>query len=190
MTTVTSNAELLLLKNRLALQDTTFDTSGAGTLSFDSLTRATVGGLQGTGSLTLTNSAAPPAAVAPDGGREQRRHDHERRDWAARAPWPRSAPERCTWRCDSYQGGSEINGLGGTVQIGDPSRWAHGNLAVDAGTLDLNGQSCTVSLLTSSFCDGLVTNYSIVPCTLTVNQSGNSAYYGSICDGNARCPST
>ncbi len=51
----------LTLENPLALQDSTFDTSGAGTLSFDSLTSATFGGLQGSGDLNLENT--PSAAV-------------------------------------------------------------------------------------------------------------------------------
>ena len=47
-----------------ALQDSTFDTSGPGTFSFGTLTAATFAGLQGTGDLTLSNAASPPAGVA------------------------------------------------------------------------------------------------------------------------------
>ncbi len=52
----------LVLGSPLALQDSTFDTSGSGTLSFGSLTAATLGGLTGPGTLALSNSA--PSAVA------------------------------------------------------------------------------------------------------------------------------
>ena len=52
----------LLLANPLALQFSTFDTSGTGALSFGGLTSAAFGGLQGPGNLALTNANA--AAVA------------------------------------------------------------------------------------------------------------------------------
>ena len=47
--------------NSAALLDSTLDTSGAGALSFGTLTAATLGGLQGTGGLVLANTT--PAAV-------------------------------------------------------------------------------------------------------------------------------
>jgi fibronectin-binding autotransporter adhesin len=59
------NGGTLLLTNTAALLDSTFDTSGAGTLSLGSLTAATFGGLRGTaGTLNLMNNAATPANVA------------------------------------------------------------------------------------------------------------------------------
>ncbi len=53
---------VLLLANTAALFDSTYDTSGAGTLSFGTLTSAALGGLQGTGNLILNNTS--PAAVS------------------------------------------------------------------------------------------------------------------------------
>ena len=56
--TTTVNGGTLLLANTAALLNSTFDTSGSGTLSFGTLTSATFGGLQGSGTLALTNSGA------------------------------------------------------------------------------------------------------------------------------------
>ncbi len=54
----------LALGSPLALQDSTFDTSGSGTLSFGSLTAATLGGLTGPGKLALSNSASSAVALS------------------------------------------------------------------------------------------------------------------------------
>jgi autotransporter-associated beta strand protein len=48
----------LALGSPLALQNSTLDTSGSGTLSFGTLTGATLGGLTGPGSLRLSNSSS------------------------------------------------------------------------------------------------------------------------------------
>jgi autotransporter-associated beta strand protein len=59
------NGGTLVLTNSAALLNSTFDTSGAGTLSLGSLTAATFGGLRGTGgTFTLMNNAAAPAPLA------------------------------------------------------------------------------------------------------------------------------
>jgi autotransporter-associated beta strand protein len=47
----------LLLANALALQNSTFDSSGSGTLSFGGQTAFSFGGLTGPGNIALTNSA-------------------------------------------------------------------------------------------------------------------------------------
>ena len=54
----------LALGNPLALQDSTLDTSTGGTLSFGSLTAATLGGLQGSNSLILQNASSAPVGSA------------------------------------------------------------------------------------------------------------------------------
>jgi autotransporter-associated beta strand protein len=53
----------LILGNALALQDSTLNYSGAGALSFGTLTAATFTGLTGSGNLALTNAASTPAGV-------------------------------------------------------------------------------------------------------------------------------
>jgi autotransporter-associated beta strand protein len=54
----------LALSSPLALQNSTLDTSGSGTLSFGSLTSATLGGLSGPGVLTLANSSSQPVNLS------------------------------------------------------------------------------------------------------------------------------
>ena len=58
----TVNTGTLLLGNSLALQQSTLDLSGTGQISFGTLLAATLGGLQGTGKFSLSNTAN--AAVA------------------------------------------------------------------------------------------------------------------------------
>ena len=56
-----------------------------------------------------------------------------------------------------------------------------GNLAVNGGILDLNGNALTVGLLGSlPASTGLITNSSTTAITLTVDQTSNAAYYGNI----------
>ena len=54
---------ILTLGNSLALQDSTLDTSGSGTLSFGSLIAATLGGLTGSGTLSLSNNTSRAVAI-------------------------------------------------------------------------------------------------------------------------------
>ncbi len=53
----------LALGGAFALQQSTLDTSGSGSLSFGSLTAAALGGLTGPGALKLANSASSPVAL-------------------------------------------------------------------------------------------------------------------------------
>jgi autotransporter-associated beta strand protein len=53
----------LALGSPLALQESTLDTSGTGTLSFGSLTAVTLGGLTGPGTLVLDNLSSAPIAI-------------------------------------------------------------------------------------------------------------------------------
>ena len=91
----------LVLANSAALQMSTFDTSGAGLLNFGGFTAISFGGLQGSGNLTLANSASSPltltvapitrtppcrafsvaAAVLPD---RRRRHNAHREQYIRR----------------------------------------------------------------------------------------------------------
>ena len=54
----------LALGSPLALQNSTLDTSGSGTLSFGSLTAATLGGLTGPGTLGLANTVSTAVALS------------------------------------------------------------------------------------------------------------------------------
>jgi autotransporter-associated beta strand protein len=54
----------LAIGNPLALQNSTLDTSGSGTLSFLDITGATLGGLTGSGAFSLTNTASSAVAIS------------------------------------------------------------------------------------------------------------------------------
>jgi autotransporter-associated beta strand protein len=58
----------LALSGVLALQNTTFDTSGSGNLSFGTLSSATFGGLTGPGTLSLANSSSKAVALSVGNG--------------------------------------------------------------------------------------------------------------------------
>ena len=58
------NGGTLTLSNAGALRYSTLDTSGAGLVSFDSLTSGTLGGLTGPGLLTLSNAASAALALS------------------------------------------------------------------------------------------------------------------------------
>jgi fibronectin-binding autotransporter adhesin len=61
------NGGTLAMANASALAGSTFDTSGAGLLSFGTLTSASLGGLQGTGSLSMLNVNQAPLLLAVGG---------------------------------------------------------------------------------------------------------------------------
>jgi len=68
--TTVGTGETLTLMDPLALQDSTFDTSGLGALSFgtlSSLNPVELGGLQGSGSLSLANASSSPIALTVGG---------------------------------------------------------------------------------------------------------------------------
>ena len=54
------NGGTLTLGNSLALEESTLDTSGSGTVSFGALTAATLGGLQGSGGWPWQTRRPPP----------------------------------------------------------------------------------------------------------------------------------
>ena len=83
---------------------------------------------------------------------------------------------------NSYQAGTII--AGGTLQAGNTYALGAttGNLAVNAGTLDLFGNSIAVGALSGSS-GALITNSSSTSGTLTSNSSANSVYGGNIQDG-------
>ena len=62
--TTTVSAGTLLLANTGALSSSAFDSSGAGSLSFGTLTSATFGGLQGSGNLVLNNTSASGVSLS------------------------------------------------------------------------------------------------------------------------------
>jgi fibronectin-binding autotransporter adhesin len=63
----TINGGILSLTNPLALQNSTFDTTGTGSLNLGSLTSATLGGLQGANAFALQNGSGAPLALSLGG---------------------------------------------------------------------------------------------------------------------------
>jgi autotransporter-associated beta strand protein len=83
---------------------------------------------------------------------------------------------------DHYTSGTLINAgtlqLGNTYALGVPS----GNLTVNGGTLNLAGFSPSVGTLAGN-AGALITNSAAGPATLTVNETANTTYAGTLADG-------
>ena len=108
----------LALGNPLALQDSTLDTSTGGTLSFGSLTAATLGGLQGSNSLILQNASSAPVALSVGNNNAS-----------------------TTFGGNLTGGGSLIKTGTGTLTLNSSSSTYTGITALDGGTLQLGNLS-------------------------------------------------
>ncbi|WP_038159950.1 autotransporter-associated beta strand repeat-containing protein [Verrucomicrobium sp. BvORR106] len=86
---------------------------------------------------------------------------------------------------NTFTGGLTVNA--GTVRLNHADALADGNrLAVEAGTLDLNGHSISVSQLSSAATAtaGVITNNGTTPTVITVGAEGqSSAFYGVLQNG-------
>lgn len=86
---------------------------------------------------------------------------------------------------NTFTGGLTVNA--GTVRLNHADALADGNrLAVEAGTLDLNGHSISVSQLSSAATAtaGVITNHGASPTVITVGAEGqSSAFYGVLQNG-------
>ncbi len=83
---------------------------------------------------------------------------------------------------NSYSGGTTV--AAGILQLGNSAALGSGALAANSGMLDLAGFSVTVSSFSGAA--GIVTNSVSGLSTLTVTQSGTTAFAGAIVDGNGR----
>ena len=81
---------------------------------------------------------------------------------------------------NGYTGGTTITS--GTLRAGSGTALGTGSLAVNAGGLDLNGQSLAIGTLTGSS-GGVITSSVAGAASLTTNSAVNSNYLGSITDG-------
>ncbi len=86
---------------------------------------------------------------------------------------------------NSYLGTTTVSG--GTLQLGTgiPGALPGGAVTANGGFLDLNGNSVTVSSLSSSptAAGGTITNSAAAQVTLTLNQTTSSTFGGSLTDG-------
>jgi len=81
---------------------------------------------------------------------------------------------------NGYTGGTTITA--GTLRAGSGTALGTGALAVNAGGLDLNGQSLAIGTLSGSS-GGVITSTVAGAASLTTNSAVNSNYLGSITDG-------
>jgi fibronectin-binding autotransporter adhesin len=81
---------------------------------------------------------------------------------------------------NGYTGGTTITS--GTLRAGSGTALGTGSLAVNAGALDLNGQSLAVGTLTGSS-GGVISSSVAGAASLNTNSAVNSNYLGSITDG-------
>ena len=102
----------LALADPAALQRSTLDTSGSGLLSFGSLTAATFGGLTGTGTLSLSNTAS--AAVAFSVGNNNAEHHVFRHAQGAGGLAKVGSGRLLLSGSNTYLGGTSVNA--GTLQ--------------------------------------------------------------------------
>ena len=81
---------------------------------------------------------------------------------------------------NTYSGGTTLEA--GILRVGNDSALGTGGLAVNGGTLDLNGRSLLVGALSGSTA-GLITSTATGSASLTVNSASTSTYAGSISNG-------
>jgi fibronectin-binding autotransporter adhesin len=119
------NAGTLTLGNANALFGSTFDTSGSGTLSFGSLTAATIGGLKHSGTIALQNTSSGAVTLSIGG----------------------------TNVSSTFAG--RLTGLGGLTKVGSGTLTLTGatndyagNTAVSAGTLLLSNSAAIPGIVT------------------------------------------
>jgi autotransporter-associated beta strand protein len=82
---------------------------------------------------------------------------------------------------NAYTGGTVVSA--GTLQLGNNSALGSGGLIANGGGVDLNGYNPTINGLGGA--SGLITNNSSSAATLTVSQTGTTAFYGTFHDGAA-----
>ena len=121
----------LQLTNAKALQNSTLDTSGSGSLNFDSLTAATLGGLKGSHNLSLTNTAT--AAVALTVGNNNANTTYTGSLSGSGSVDKIGAGALTLAASNIYSGGTEIDN--GTLVA---SNGTHGS-ATGSGTITLSG---------------------------------------------------
>ena len=81
---------------------------------------------------------------------------------------------------NNYSGATTISA--GTLQVGGPNALPGGALAAKGGVLDLAGQSVTTTSFSGAA--GTVTTSVASPVTLTINQTGATAFGGALQNGN------
>ena len=117
------------LTNALALQNSTLDTSGSGSLNFSSLTAVTLGGLKGSGDLSLTNTACAAVALTAGGNNANTIYSGTLGGSGALTKTGRALVLAGS---NTYTGGTTV--AGGVLQFtGDSAVPGSGNVTINSG---------------------------------------------------------
>jgi autotransporter-associated beta strand protein len=182
--TTTVDAGSLVLGVPLSMFMSTFDASGAGTLSFGALSNATFGGLESTGTLALTDSTGSfPVALSVGNNNTNTVFFGTLSDNGKGGSLTKIGAGMLTLNgSNTYTGGTTVSA--GVLQLGNSAALGSGALAANGGTLDLGGYNVTVPSFSGAA--GVVTTTipSLgVAASLTVNQSNTTTFGGTITDG-------
>jgi fibronectin-binding autotransporter adhesin len=130
------NAGSLVLQNSNALENSTLNTSGSGSIVFDSSVTSNsfvLGGLQGTGNLSLVNNAASPTPIALTvGGNNQSTNYGGSLSGGATLTKIGTGSLILTGN-NAYTGGTFFNG--GTINASSLANLGSGGLTFNGGTL-------------------------------------------------------
>ena len=183
VTTINSGGNLLLA-NPNALGMSTLDTSGAGVLSFGSLTNVVFGGLQGSGNLVLGNASSADMALTVGGNNTSTTFSGSLGDLNGGGSLTKIGTGTLNLGGNNtYGGGTTLNA--GVLQLGNAGALGSGGLIVNGGELDLNGNSINLpsSLVGSGGTISDESSKSIAPTTLTIAQGTATTFGGKIRDG-------
>jgi autotransporter-associated beta strand protein len=139
-TTATASGTLKL-NNAGALQNSTLNYNGGGTLSFGTLTTASIGALSGTQNLPLENTTPAPVALNIGGNNSSNAYSGNLTDTGNGASLTVSGTGTQTLSGVSTYTGSTTNGAGSTLIIGGAGQLGGGNYAGainNSGTLNYN----------------------------------------------------
>ena len=173
-------AGTLRLGNTFALGATTGSlTVNGGTVNLDGYS-PTVGALSGTSGTVITTTV-PGLVTLTDSGSASSSYGGTLSDGSGQLALVKSGSGTLTISgSDSYSGGTTITA--GTLQLGKFDALPTGNLAIDGGTLNLDGHGVSVGELTGGS-GGLITTTVASPVTLTTKIGANVTYAGMLTDG-------
>jgi fibronectin-binding autotransporter adhesin len=166
----------LALGNPLALQNSTLNTSGSGTLSFGSLTAATLGGLTGPGTLALGNTAS--SAVTLSVG-----NDNANTTFSGTLTGPGGLSKMgagSLWLSGSNSFAGTTNVSGGTLGVANAA-------ALQNSTVNVAANTNIVFSVSAASVGGLsgTGNLNLGTAVLTVGANNASSYFpGSLSGGN------
>ncbi|MEI6070987.1 MAG: autotransporter-associated beta strand repeat-containing protein [Verrucomicrobiae bacterium] len=203
-TTNITGGSTLTLGSQLALQNSTLNYTSTGTLSFGTLTAATLGGLSGDKALALTNASAAAVALTVGGNLFDTAYSGNLTGTGGSLT-KTGIGSLALSGTNTFTGGTTVSA--GTLQIGSATALGDSTSAVSVAsgaTLDLNGQTVTntnaltlngsgfsIAALTNSSATGAVyagnvTMTGAIP--TTIGGSGNITLNGILTGGYGYTP--